>query len=279
MNLHINLTRVTFCLCLLVPLVVCGQSQQGATANGNGATAITAGHDINYGIEITGSKIAVTNAYMVPGFHIFPKQWNADGSEVRNSFYDSAYLCVEVANISSQPFLITAMKLEIQNARNIKFGPGSGGSCSSSAVSRVSPECYLQPGEKKMWIVDDGFIINGMIDYLWTEKNEYVDDLAVPRRTNNDFVIQRFNKFLEKRIGRNAYLKLTIFERDYHPALVGQFQLARGKDMFKKEPIKANRKLHRYVYPLQHDLFLGEAISHLVAGDYAGDNFERLCTK
>lgn len=262
---------------ICLPLVAFGQFHQGTTANGDGATAYSAGRDINVGVEITGAKIAVTEAYMIPSFFLFPKQWNSDGSEVKTGFYDSAFLCVEVANISSEPFLVTAMRLDILNARNVKFGPQSQDACSSNRVSLVSRECYLQPGEKKKWVVGDGFVIDGLVDYLGTEKDEYIDNFSIPKRTNNGHVIQRFNRFLQKRIGRNAELKLTIFERDYQPALIGKFQLAHGEDMFKDEPIKANRRLHRYIYPLKHDLFLGEAISHLVADDYGRMGFGSLC--
>ncbi len=241
------------------------ESQQ-AVATAPGALAFNAGRDINLGpVEIAGAKIAITKAYLVPSFNMFEKKWVEPLKGENDGFYDSAFLCVEVTNISSQPLLVTAVKLDVANAKNFKWGPGTNGEgCPSEKISNVSPRCYFQPAERKKWLIPRGFKIRGLIKYLETiPEDTYIFNDMLPARTNDDLVVRNFNAFLRSTVGTDATLELTLFERDYVPLLRGRFQIADGKDLFETEGRRRASKSHLAVYPLQHDALLGEGLEQL----------------
>lgn len=244
---------------------------QTATASAPNARAYNAGGNIiiqngnnDNKLDVIGSKAAITRAYLVPSVDFVAKTWNVEGREKPNQYHDAAFLCVEVANISSYPLLVTAMKLEVSNPKNLRFGPGIFGGCPAEKVSAVTPECMLQPGQRKKWLLQKGFVIPGVVDFLKQESDEYIFDYDRPKRTSNDFVIQRFNQFLRSAVGDKTTLKVSIFELNYKPIVIGHFQLAKGDDLFATEPTihKIGGK-EALVFPLQHDSFLGEALSQI----------------
>ena len=217
-------------------------------------------------LDVVGSKVAITAAYLVPSIDFFDAtRKNSDG-EMVNQFHDAAFLCVEVANISSQPLLVTAMKLDVINPQGLRFGPGISGSCPGEKISSMSAACMLQPGERKKWLLEKGMVIPGVVDFL-KQQDEFVFDTMKPRLTTNDRIIERFNNFLRGVPGDKTTLKVSIFELNYKPVLIGHFQLAKGRDLFAHEAVskKVGGK-EILVFPLQHDSFLGEAISQIKEG-------------
>lgn len=255
---------------------------QKATASAPYSTAINARGNVyltnsnnNIYIDVIGSKAAITKAYLVPSVNFSQKFFNVDGKQYSNQFYDAAFVCVEVANISSTPLLVTAIKLEFSNYKNLRFGPGAYSGCPSEKISGVTPECMLQPGQRKKWLLQNGFVIPGMINFLEQESDEYVFD-SHPKRTSNDFVIQRLNQFLRSTAGDKTMLKVSVFELNYKPVVIGHFRLADGSNLFATEPTmhKIGRK-EVLAFPLQHDAFLGEALSQMKDGKI--NSFREAC--
>jgi hypothetical protein len=109
-------------------------------------------------------------------------------------------------------------------------------------------------------------VIPGVVDFL-KQQDEFVFDTMKPRLTTNDRIIERFNNFLRGVPGDKTTLKVSIFELNYKPVLIGHFQLAKGRDLFAHEAVskKVGGK-EILVFPLQHDSFLGEAISQIKEG-------------
>jgi hypothetical protein len=225
------------------------------------------GGDPSGRLDVVGSKVAITRAYLVPGVNFYRTNLSpdTDGDAEKNDFYDSAFLCTEVANISSQPLLVTAMRLDVSNKGELRFGPGSSGRCPDEKVSHVSPACLLQPGERKSWLLEKGFIIPGVVDFLKGEKGEHIFD-DHPKITSNGYVIRRFNDFLRATVGDKVTLKVSVYELDYKPVLIGYFKMTEGDDLFATEPnVRRVDGRNELVFPLQHDAFLGEALSQMAS--------------
>ncbi len=253
------------------------QPSQSAIASGARSQAYNAGRDITFNnvylneprkssLEVVGSKVAITSAYLVPSMHFYGQLETVQGRPTAPDFRDGAFLCVEVANISSQPLLVTAVKLDVISPQQVRSKLRHWGSCPGEDVNSVSPECMLQPGQRKKWLLEKGITIPGMTEFLKRQGDEFIFDHFRPRLTSNDFVIERFNQFL-RTVGEKTTLKVSIFELNYKPILLGHFQLASGKDLFHSAPTlkKGGRHGDMLVYPLQHDAFLGEALSQLKA--------------
>jgi hypothetical protein len=246
---------------------------QSATANAPNSRAFNAGRDIIFRLEdrepikpnVVGSKVAITNAYLLPSYNFFETTFGRPENHIPNQTRDAAFLCVEVVNISSQPLLVTAMKLDVINPQKLSSGPGIIlGSCPVEKVSGVSPECLLQPGQHKRWLLQKGIVMRGAGDFIKQQSDEYIMDVERPRRTNNDDVIRRFNEFLRASGVAKTTLKVSIFELNYKPVLIGHFQLAEGETLFSTEPsVRWLGGKKTWVFPLQHDSFLGEALSQL----------------
>ena len=254
-----------------------GKVAQTAVANAPNARAYNAAGNIVvhnlYGsnhddrIDALGTKVAITRAYLLP----FPDfaGGNRERHGIKNNFYEAVGLCVEVANISSSPLLVTALRLDVIRPDRMRFGPGYlSVKCPSEYVSDVDEQCLLRPGEHRSWVLNKGMVLPGLVEFLKQQNDEFILADLRPRRTNNDFVIERFNNYLRSSIGSDTVLKVSVFELNYQPLLEAHFELARGKDMFAHEPIvKRGRGKKTMIFPLQHDFFLGEALSALKAGE------------
>lgn len=245
---------------------------QSAVTNAPNSQAFNAHGNLtvnNYAraLDVTGSKVAITAAYLLPAYDFIAASHQIDGKDFENGFRDAAMLCVEVTNISSQPLLVTAMRLDVLNPQDLRAGPVGFGHCPGDKVSSVGPECLLQPAQRKKWLVHKGIAIPGLVEFLKQQDGEEITDIMRPRFTNHNGVIDRFNSFLRTVVSDKTMLKVSIFERDYQPVLIGHFQLADGKSMFSTEPsLKRRGKKDIRVFPLQHDFFLGEALSQIKAG-------------
>lgn len=252
-----------------------GKTAQTAVANAPNARAYNAAGNIvvhnSYGgmhddrISVLGTKVAITRAYLVPFPDFAGGIWERHG--IKNDFYDAVSLCVEVANISSSPLLVTALKLDVIHPDHMRFGPGHMAlKCPSEHVSDVDEQCLLRPGEHRSWMLNKGMVLPGLVAFLRQQNDEFLFDDMRPRRTSNEFVIERFNNYLRSSIGSDTVLKVSVYELNYRPLLEAHFELARGQDMFAHEPVvKRSRGKKTMVFPLQHDFFLGEALSALKA--------------
>ncbi|MDR8077776.1 hypothetical protein KPA96_19155 [Burkholderia cenocepacia] len=259
---------------VVLPAAEAVDMSQYATVNAQSGRAYNAGRDMIFNVsgsnssgklDMVGSKVAITRAYLVPAVDFYRENLGGDteGGKADNGFYDAAFLCTEVANISSQPLLITSMRLEVRNKGRLRFGPGSLGTCPDETVSHVSPDCMLQPGERKSWLLAKGFVIPGVVDFLKKETGEYIFDVH-PKVTSNDYVIKRFNNFLRTVVGDKITLRVSVFELNYKPVLVGYFRMDEGDDLFATEPrVQRVDGKDELVFPLQHDAFLGEALSQM----------------
>jgi hypothetical protein len=216
-------------------------------------------------ISVLGTKVAITRAYLLPFPDFAGGIWEQHG--MKNNFYDAVSLCVEVANISSSPLLVTALRLDITHPDRMRFGPGHAAlRCPSEYVSDVDEQCLLRPGEHRSWLLNKGMVLPGLVEFLKQQNDEFILEDLRPKRTNNDFVIERFNRYLKSSIGSDTVLTVSVYELNYQPLLQAHFELARGKDMFAHEPVvKRSRGRKTMIFPLQHDLFLGEALSALKA--------------
>src|SRR6185312_12950163 len=111
--------------------------------------------------------------------------------------------------------------------------------------------CLLQPGERKSWLLEKGFVIPGVVDFLKKETGQYIFDDR-PKLTSNDYVIRRFNNFLRTVVGGKATLKVSVYELDYKPVLVGYFKMTEGDDLFATEPsVRRVGGRNEFVFPLQ----------------------------
>ena len=253
------------------------KTAQTAVANAPNARAYNAAGNIVvhnvYGdahegrISVIGKKVAITRAYLLPFDDFAGGIWEKQG--IKNGFYDAVGLCVEVANISSAPLLVTALRLDITRPGRMRFGPGHVAlGCPSEHVSDVDEQCLLRPGERRRWMLNKGMVLPGVVDFLMHQSDEFLLEYERPRRTNNADIIGRFNEFLRASIGSDTVLDVSVFELNYQPLLKAHFELAQGADMFAHEPsVKHRRGGKTLVFPLQHDFFLGEALSALKAGE------------
>ncbi|KWN65400.1 hypothetical protein WM24_12440 [Burkholderia ubonensis] len=65
-------------------------------------------------------------------------------------------------------------------------------------------------------------------------------------------------------VGDKITLRVSVFELNYKPVLVGYFRMDEGDDLFATEPrVQRVDGKDELVFPLQHDAFLGEALSQM----------------
>lgn len=223
--------------------------------------------------EKIGSKIAIRRIFLIPSFKfndVAPITMD-NALDYTNFFFEDADIYVEIQSICSSPLLITAAKIKILDAKNIKrSGYSSGGKnlLSEEITSNTDRKLLLfAPGEIKIIRLAQSFKFKGIMNFFNNNINE--NTKLLPRRPYGIYdlsLVQKLNIFMEKNYGKKASFKIIIFEKNYKPIIDAKIKLSQGGTLFDKTDIENNR------YLIQYDSFIGEAINKIRNGEK--DSFE-----
>lgn len=252
------------------PTVKVTSGTRSVVLQGNhGSASVHYGNTTNvYSAERLGKKIVIRKMYIVP-FDQFTTHGCSPGIEFKRcgDFYEAVQLYLEVQSIWPEPVLITAGHLEIISPKH-NFGlgpPPSSGvhSLDEMITANNNPEEFLiQPGKIKIFNFSRGFRLNGVLEFF--DKNlsdAEIQTHIVPYVFYDLRIVDDFNRFLKKKYGTKAALKISLFEKDYQPLLITVAKLGDGTDFFSRgDPTKRNG------YNFQHDRFVAEVLYQLRGG-------------
>lgn len=244
---------------------------QSVTLQGNqGPASVHYNGTINnfYG-ERLGKKIVIREMYLVPydQFNTHRCDTNVDIKHC-GDFYEAVGIYLEIQSIWPEPILLTAGQLSVISPRhNFGLGPKPGGSGRLILDEMITQtgdprEFLLQPGEIKRINLSQGFRLNGVLDFFDKRLSDAeIETSKVPYAFYDLTIVDDFDRFLKKKYGAQAALKISLYEKDYKPLLVTVAKLGGGTDFFERgDPTKRNG------YNFQHDRFLAEVLYQLRGG-------------
>ncbi len=176
----------------------------------------------------------------------------------QNDFSDAVHIYVEVRNLGNKPIHLTSVDIEIVGKSSLKFGPGSSG-FGSDPMSNKS--IVLGLGESKEFLLSKGILIEGIseifceqfADEFIMSNGEKLEPLGVEVFfSNNIYTLERFNKTLAKKFGKNTGLKLTFYSNYRKLLAQHKILISKGVDLF-------NSKSGSF----QHDVFIGTGLAQL----------------
>ena len=256
--------RLVFAATLLVATYCCDAQTHFARSGGKNAPAVALNKEhqtvnIYYGHERIGRKIAIRQAYLVPipGFD----KTNCNMSSRCGDFHESVQMVLDIQSIWPEPVLLTAARLERLALQSKRPDPGFGSATvlGEQITRQFVPSTFLlQPGEIKRISLERGLRLDGLMDFFTDEiRGEMISGTPGSLILHNQRRVNEFNHFLARKFGKQAALRLTIFEKDYQSILTTTFLLAQGGDAISTGNVLQNK------YKLQHDVFLAEAV-HLL---------------
>lgn len=170
-------------------------------------------------------------------------------------------MILEIQSIWPESVLLTAARLERLALRSKRPDPGFGSATvlGEQITRQFVPSTFLlQPGEIKRISLERGLRLDGLMDFFTDEiRGELVSGTPGSLILHNQRRVSEFNHFLARKFGKQAALRLTIFEKDYQSILTTTFRLAQGGDSISIGNVLRDQ------YKLQHDVFLAEAL-HLL---------------
>jgi len=247
--------------CSATPPSVSTTGRQSPAVNQSGDHAVTT---VLYGAqpERVGKKIAIRSAFLIPvqGFD----QTRCGADPHCGDFYESAMLYIEVQSIWPEPVLLTAARLEKLGIRSRQMDPGAMGEAvlAEQITRQRSPQSFLfQPGDIKLIHLGSGVRLDGLMEFFTEElRHELISCDGGRCMLHNLRRVKELNEFLAQHYGKQASLRLTIYEKDYQPILTTSFRLADGDDLFSVGDVRKS------AYRLQHDRFIAEALYLLQGG-------------
>lgn len=228
---------------------------------------------ISFGEEKIGKKIAIRRAYLLPFFGFNKEGCTEDVPRSKcGDLQEATRLYLEIQSIWPQPVLLTAAHLEKVSFTSDRPTPGfySDMALGEKITSQSRPSNFLfQPGEVKLISLFEGVRLDGVTEFFTTEvRSEPISGEKGHFILHNLERVSEFNQFLERKFGKKAALRITIYEKDYQPILRTSFLLADGGDMFSSQVESSGSR-----YKLQHDRFLAETLfllegkNHRLSGD------------
>lgn len=209
-------------------------------------------HDI--AVAGQGRRLFVAETWLSPS----PMFGRSSGKHAVN---EQAYVSLRVTNITAEALLLTSAKLEILDARNLSKG-GSMYSPKDSlwpALSMNQP-MKVGPGQQIDVRIAEGLELNGMVGRI--RKNHSLDTAftlpVTPVRINGDEYVEWFAEQMALLYGKNAKLRLTLYEGDYRPVASLTLPLAQGVDFFYHGEAVDKKGNVRYAPRLSYDAFLGQ---------------------
>ncbi|WP_016836205.1 hypothetical protein [Herbaspirillum lusitanum] len=220
---------------------------------------------VNYGDrERIGKKLAIRELYLIPVDKISRRSCAPEKENCKDTF-EAVFIYMKIQSIWPEPFLITASSVDvIAPKNNITLGPGIFGKNvipEKITQNEYPKDLLFQPGETKILGLSKGLKLNGILAFFSGEVLEdQVMDLKTPFGIDYIGRVDDLNKFLEKKYGRGAAIRIRLFEKDYKALLTTTAYLDKGGDFFTDGDV---RKSH---YNFQHDAFIGEVLYQLKGG-------------
>lgn len=263
------ITAFLLLLALVIPKVA--PSAESVTFNTNGRQSPLQKCEHNstctnnfYKKELVGKKLAIRSIYLMPNIGDMTKE--KCGDNVRKcDFYESANIFLEVQSIWPEPFMLTSasIKLKANNKAIYKKTALYGENVLETQITgnHNLKDFLLLPGDIKLIALSEGLTLEGVMEFF---KGEVLDsftfDEFTPIKTADTETINAFNIFLARHYGKNATIRISLFEKDYQPALTTDVKLSQGSDLFAKGDVVHDK------YQLQHDSFIGETLYQLRGG-------------
>lgn len=175
---------------------------------------------------------------------------------------EQVVLTTVVRNLTSEPVIVNAVRLEILGRTHLrKKGMMGGEGVLQPTVGDTTPITIL-PAQTVQIQFGETLNLDGIIDAIEREDNldnAFVQDSITPPRINGDEYIKRFSKLMESLYGKETQLRVTYFTGDYRTVAKITIPISDGTNFFYHGE-SVNRNTGRITYRplLAYDAFLGK---------------------
>jgi len=191
-------------------------------------------------------ELRVVEAYMNPQHGFFKPELKG--------FLETVSINLKIRNFGGNTIVLTSASAEIENSEELFFATASQGDGVLGSNPEKNSVITIGPGETKGIRLSEGVKLKGITNFLESSefKKEIFSNVGEKYLLHKQSWINRLNKALAFRYGKNATLSITLYEKFNKPIKKHKIKLSGGTNIFDNSG------------KFQHDLFLG-AIRNLQA--------------
>lgn len=162
-------------------------------------------------------------------------------------FVETVSVHIRVRNFGNKPVILTSADAKIINSDSLEFATYVQGEGVLSEQPERNNAITIDPGVTKSIVLADGIKMAGITPFLESPefKSEYYSDSGDFYILHNLSWVDRLNRELELRYGRDAAISISLYEKYKKPIKTHVIKFSEGGDIFDHSGI------------FQHDRFLG----------------------